>query len=316
MNIQNIKYFLAVVHEMSFSRAAEKNFTSQQVISSHIKKLEDEFGVILFERRPKLKLTLEGQQLKYYSERIISMYDTMEKSFSDINSNSKGQIKFGISRLRSSVFFTDIWREFHTKRPNIAIELIDGNTNKFHSLLLNDDIDLYLGLDVPIDHQTEKIDVAKEKLHCVLNVEMLRKYYKNDFDSILKKSKFGIDLLDVKKLPIITLRSENALRKTLDNGIKEFINPNYILECDEQDLIFKFSELGYGLGILSPVTLYKNNKNLLSKRNIIFRQISNEIPFNKTSIVYKKRNYIPDYIRELISIIISVMQLYNDAVNP
>lgn len=52
MNLKSIEYFLAAAEEMNITRAAERLFISQQALSSHLKRLEEEYGVPLFERRP------------------------------------------------------------------------------------------------------------------------------------------------------------------------------------------------------------------------------------------------------------------------
>ena len=47
MNLKSIEYFLVTVEEMNITRAAERLFISQQALSSHLKRLEDEYGVCL-----------------------------------------------------------------------------------------------------------------------------------------------------------------------------------------------------------------------------------------------------------------------------
>ena len=57
MNLKSIEYFLITVEEMNFTRAAGRLYISQQALSSHISRLEEEYGIRLFERRPALSLT-------------------------------------------------------------------------------------------------------------------------------------------------------------------------------------------------------------------------------------------------------------------
>lgn len=71
MNLKSIEYFLVTVEEMNITRAAERLFISQQALSSHLKRLEDEYGVCLFDRKPSLRLTLEGEQMAFYGKRIV-----------------------------------------------------------------------------------------------------------------------------------------------------------------------------------------------------------------------------------------------------
>ncbi|HBN80503.1 MAG TPA: LysR family transcriptional regulator, partial [Ruminococcaceae bacterium] len=46
---QSFKIFLLTAEEMSISRAAKRAYVTQQCVSDHIKRLEDEYGVALFE---------------------------------------------------------------------------------------------------------------------------------------------------------------------------------------------------------------------------------------------------------------------------
>ena len=50
MNFLNLQYFCVAAEELSFTKAAKRLFISQQSLSSHISRLEEEFGVVLFNR--------------------------------------------------------------------------------------------------------------------------------------------------------------------------------------------------------------------------------------------------------------------------
>lgn len=63
MNLKSIEYFLITVEEMNITKAAERLYITQQALSSHIQRLEDEYGVTLFERRPTFRLTRAGQEM-------------------------------------------------------------------------------------------------------------------------------------------------------------------------------------------------------------------------------------------------------------
>ena len=65
MNLRSLEYFLIAAEELNFTRASERLFITQQALSSHIKRLEEEYNIQLFERRPALHLTLEGEQMVF-----------------------------------------------------------------------------------------------------------------------------------------------------------------------------------------------------------------------------------------------------------
>ena len=77
--------FLAVAEKMSVTRASEDLHVTQQCVSDHIRRLEQEYGVRLFERRPKLQLTDAGllMQKSLQSIRIIEELKNAAKVFDD-----------------------------------------------------------------------------------------------------------------------------------------------------------------------------------------------------------------------------------------
>ena len=60
MNLKHLKYFLAVVEEQSYTKAAERLFISQPPLSRQIQSLESELGVQLLERGSRPVKTTEG----------------------------------------------------------------------------------------------------------------------------------------------------------------------------------------------------------------------------------------------------------------
>ena len=64
MNLRSLEYFLAAAEELNFTRAAERLFITQQALSSHISKLEEYYGVRLFDRGIPMTLTDAGRALQ------------------------------------------------------------------------------------------------------------------------------------------------------------------------------------------------------------------------------------------------------------
>ena len=55
--------FIALAEEKNFTRAAEKIFMSQQGLSDHIRRLEQEYNTVLVTRKPSIELTGSGRAL-------------------------------------------------------------------------------------------------------------------------------------------------------------------------------------------------------------------------------------------------------------
>lgn len=74
-----LKVFLTAAKTLSFTRCAEQLFISQPAVSKNISELEKHFRTRLFHRRGSgLELTESGRLLEKWSEKITSMYITLE----------------------------------------------------------------------------------------------------------------------------------------------------------------------------------------------------------------------------------------------
>ncbi len=64
MNIRDLRYLVALAEHRHFGRAAEASFVSQPTLSTQIRKLEEELGVPLVERAPRLEPQAAGDALE------------------------------------------------------------------------------------------------------------------------------------------------------------------------------------------------------------------------------------------------------------
>ncbi len=95
MNITQIKYVLEVAASSSMREAATRLFVSQPALSSSIKDLEDELGILIFERTNKgISVTDEGREFITYAKRAASQYEILEDRYL---SKDAGKERFSVS---------------------------------------------------------------------------------------------------------------------------------------------------------------------------------------------------------------------------
>jgi DNA-binding transcriptional LysR family regulator len=76
VHLRDLRYFLAVAEELHFTRAAERVFVSQPALSKQIRQLEQQLGVLLFERQPRrVQLTNAGQALLPLARELVTRWD-------------------------------------------------------------------------------------------------------------------------------------------------------------------------------------------------------------------------------------------------
>ena len=310
MNLRSLEYFLAAAEELNFTRAAERLFITQQALSSHIKRLEEEYSVTLFQRKPALHLTLEGEQMVLYARHILDSEAKMRAAFSDISQNCRGALHIGMSRLRAEVFFPMMWNYYHPTHTNISIEVVDGNSERLNDLLQAGKIDMYIGIDVPASPDRQCIELARERIQCCMAQSLLEQYRPGQTAEELFRQ--GVDLRDILDMPIITLRMKNRLRGVLDQFYARLgENPRYVFECEHQGLIYQLAKGGAGAGLLSPVVFYQNIREIkgMGQAFHIFPVI-NDIPENVISLVYRRDYPLPHYAMDLVQVTCMVSRGY------
>ncbi|MES9885611.1 MAG: LysR family transcriptional regulator [Candidatus Sedimenticola sp. 6PFRAG1] len=97
MELYQLKTFVKVADEGHLTRAAEQLFTSQPAISAHIKALEEELGVVLFQRTPKgMILTPEGELLYNQAMQTLEAAENLKTQARALQDELVGDVRIGI----------------------------------------------------------------------------------------------------------------------------------------------------------------------------------------------------------------------------
>ena len=95
MNINQIRYVLETAVSSSMRAAAEKLYVTQPALSAGIRELEEELGILIFERTNKgIKLTEEGYEFITYAKRAVMQYQVLEDRYL---SKDRNRERFSVS---------------------------------------------------------------------------------------------------------------------------------------------------------------------------------------------------------------------------
>lgn len=117
MNINQIKYVLGVAGSSSMREAATKMFVSQPALSASIAELEEELGILIFERTNKgISLTDEGREFVSYAKKAVGQYEILEDRYL---SKDSGKERFSVSTQHYSFpvrAFTEVIRKYDPEK--------------------------------------------------------------------------------------------------------------------------------------------------------------------------------------------------------
>ncbi len=124
MELYQLRSFVMVAAENHLTRAAEKLNLSQPSVSAHIKALEQEMELALFNRTPAgMQLTSEGKRLCRQAEKILAEVESMVRMGSSLQGRPAGVIRIGLNRHADFLRITPLYQRLHSQFPGIEVIL-------------------------------------------------------------------------------------------------------------------------------------------------------------------------------------------------
>jgi len=153
MDIRTLRYFVEVVRQQSFTRAAEKLFVTQPTISKMLKNLEDELNsTLLIRDGRKLLLTDTGQVVFERGLVILDEFRQLEAELTDINHLNKGQLRLGIPPMVGMMMAGPI-SLFRQRYPGVELKVSEFGGLTVQQAVMNGELDLAMTA-VPIEEES------------------------------------------------------------------------------------------------------------------------------------------------------------------
>lgn len=151
MEIRLLRYFLTVAREENITKAAELLHITQPTLSRQLKQLEDEIGVMLFERGTRrITLTNEGMLLLRRAQEILELVDKTEHELILQEEQVEGTITLGCGEIASVNTVAFMIREFRARYPRVSFEIYTGSADAVKERMDRGVVDIGLLLE-PID---------------------------------------------------------------------------------------------------------------------------------------------------------------------
>lgn len=170
MEIDQLRYFLGVAQTGNFTRAARELGISQPALSRSIKRLEDELGQPVFERKSKsVSLTDAGVLLQSRAEQVLSILDDTKAEICD--DGQTGRLRIGAIPTIAPFFLPDLLRQFSKEFPKASVLIQEETTDRLLKACSQGEIDLaILALPVPAKY-LEVEELFEEELLLVVPLE-------------------------------------------------------------------------------------------------------------------------------------------------
>lgn len=140
---QQMKYFVAVVENHSFTKAAEECNISQSAISQQIKELENSLGVTLLNRTGRsFKVTEAGQYFYIHCQDVLESVNELVQNTIKITQDDEVELKVGYLRSFGTTEFIQTVSQFSQAYPQVKIKISSGTHEQLYELLRKEQVDL------------------------------------------------------------------------------------------------------------------------------------------------------------------------------
>ena len=130
MNLRDLRYLVALADLRHFGRAADACFVSQPTLSTQIRKLEEELGVVLIERAPrKVMLTAAGQDAVQRARRIVAEVDELKESARRSRDPSSGALRLGVFPTLGPYLLPHVVPQLRERFPQLELLLTEEKSD-------------------------------------------------------------------------------------------------------------------------------------------------------------------------------------------
>ena len=142
MNLHQLEIFLAVARHQHFSRAAAELHLTQSAVSMQIKQLEEELGVLLFDRLGKgTHLTSAGRVLEEKAYHILGQVREIHQSIEELEGLERGSVAVGASTTPGIYILPSILGIYKQQYPHVELDYQIAETKQIEQMVLLNQLD-------------------------------------------------------------------------------------------------------------------------------------------------------------------------------
>ena len=263
MTITQLKYTLAVAEHGNFTTASDKCFVTQPTLSMQVQKLEEELGVLIFNRSTKpLQVTEIGNKVLIQAKKIVEESSRMNDVISEEKGIIGGTLKVGIIPTVSPTLLPLFLNIFTKKHKNVELKIEELNTETINKKIEDNSIDCAIAA-TPLDNN----NIIERPLYYEPFVAYVPDHH------FLSGNKM-LELSDLSNSDLLILKDGHCFRNQVLNLCSiEDINKQYELKSGSFETLINLSNNGPWMTIIPY--LHSNN---LSQKNL-----ENIIPFEDPS---------------------------------
>jgi DNA-binding transcriptional LysR family regulator len=247
MELRQINFFMAVAEERHFGRAAERMYIAQPALSQHIRRLERELEVQLFDRSARhVRLTPAGEAFLNVARRMSRQVDEATVAARQAQAGEAGTLNLGVHLPVAAPVLSVLLRHWGRLRPAVRPRLTSGRAAELVDLVRRRELDVAL-VDGPVtDRGLISTPVLDDPMVIVLPA---------DHPLAREESASFRSLADERFVAVARHSSVSLHDRFIELCRAAGFSPDVALEVDDPELLPVAVAAGLGVGLAAGVTL-------------------------------------------------------------
>lgn len=245
MDLRQLRYFLAIVEEGAFTRAAARLNVAQPALSAHVRKLEDDLGVELLLRTARgVRPTEHGERLAAHARAILAQVDSLRDDIRGAEAAPRGPVAVGIPTTLGMLLSVPLALAVRRDLPDVHLRVAEGLSGHTLEWLQAGELDLAIVFDVAAVPRLRVTPIAREELWVVgpAGCPIMARAVEAG----------GMPFREAAALPLILTGPPYGLRGEVERTAAACgVALNLILEMDALEHIRALVEVGAGYTIVS-----------------------------------------------------------------
>lgn len=299
MNLQQLRIVReAVQQNFNLTEVAAALFTSQSGVSKHIKDLEDELGVELFQRRGKrlLGLTEPGKELAVVVDRMLQDVRNIKRLAQQFSSADQGQLTIATTHTQARYALPQVVARFKAAYPRVHLVLHQGSPSEIVSLLQSGEADIGIATEALGKDDAFVTFPFYEWRHAVVVPQ----------GHALTRQPLTLEALA--EQPLITYHEGYTGRARIDASFAAAgLAPDLVMSALDADVIKTYVQIGLGVGVIAAMAFEPARD-----AGLQLIDATHLFPPNTTRIALKRGHYLRGFAYRFLQE--CVAELTEDAV--
>ena len=289
MTLNQLRYFQAVARLQNFRAAAEELYISQPSLSRSIDSLEDELGVVLFEKSGRgIALTGSGRLLLEYANRIIEECDIAIYKMKEL-STSGGRIDIGYVFPLANYYIPHKVRSFLDMPGNehVTFGFTQNRTSSIIRDIKNGKLDVGFCAYSENEEELEFVPLMKQEMVIITSLE----HPLADRDDL--------SIRELANYPVIGYDRISGLGGYTNRLYKNVgIKPEIVCECSDENSIQALVREQFGIALVARV-------DILNEKYLKIHHVSDADLVHYVNVVWLKNHYLMPATKRFIDFMIS-----------